>query len=64
MQAASQAISPLYILPNYEVMGLLDDFVNRALTQHKTVESLLPDLQIEMTTQAQAAGYEVTLDIK
>ena len=64
MQAASQAISPLYVLPKYDVMGLLDDVVNRALTQHKTVESLLPDLQTEMTARAQSAGYQVTLDIK
>ncbi len=64
IQAASQAISPLYVLPNYDVMGLLDDFVNRALSQRKTFESLLPDLQTAMTTQAQAAGYEVTLEIK
>jgi len=64
MQAASQAISPLYVLPNYDVMGLLDDFVSRTLSQHKTVESLLPELQTTMTAQAQAAGYEVTLDIK
>jgi ABC-type glycerol-3-phosphate transport system substrate-binding protein len=64
MQAASQAISPLYVLPNYDVMGLLDDFVSRALRQNKTLESLLPDLQTAMMTQAQAAGYEVTIDGK
>jgi len=64
MQAASQAISPLYILPHYDVMGVLDDFVNRALSQKKTLESLLPDLQTAMTAQAKTAGYEVTLDNK
>ncbi len=64
MQTASQAISPLYTLPNYDVMGVLDDFVSRALNQKKTLESLLPDLQEAMTTQAQTAGYEVTLDSK
>jgi len=64
MQTASQAISPLTILPSYDVMGLLDDFVSRALRQNKTIESLLPDLQTEMTAQANAAGYEVTLHDK
>ena len=64
MQAASQAISPLYILPNYDVMDTLNDFVGRTFSQHRTVESLLPELQTTMTAQAQAAGYEVTLDIK
>ena len=64
MQTASQAISPLYELPSYDVMGLLDDFVSRALSQNKTIESLLPDLQTEMTAQAKAAGYEVTLQNK
>jgi multiple sugar transport system substrate-binding protein len=64
MQTASQAISPLYVLPGYDVMGTLDDFVSRALNQKKTLESLLPDLQTEMTTQAEAAGYEVILDDK
>jgi ABC-type glycerol-3-phosphate transport system substrate-binding protein len=64
MQAASQAISPLYTLPNYDVMGVLNDFVSRALRQQKTIESLLPDLQTAMTVQAQAAGYEVTIDSK
>jgi hypothetical protein len=62
MQTASQVISPLYTLPNYDVMGILDDFVSRALSQKKTLESLLPDLQTVMTAQAQAAGYEVILD--
>jgi multiple sugar transport system substrate-binding protein len=64
MQAASQAISPLNTLPNYDVMGVLNDFVGRALGQQKTFESLLPDLQTAMTAQAQAAGYEVTIDSK
>ena len=64
MQTASQAISPLYTLPSYDVMGVLDDFVGRALRQKKTLESLLPDLQTAMTAQAQAAGYDVTLDNK
>jgi multiple sugar transport system substrate-binding protein len=64
MQTASQAISPLCTLPNYDVMGTLDNFVSRALSQKKTLESLLPDLQTAMTTQAQAAGYEVILDDK
>ena len=64
MQAASQAISPLYTLPGYDVMGVLNDFVGRALRQQKTLESLLPDLQAAMTAQAQAAGYVVTLDNK
>jgi multiple sugar transport system substrate-binding protein len=64
MQAASQAISPLYTLPNYDVMGVLNDFVGRALGQQKTLESLLPDLQTAMTARAQAAGYEVTIDGK
>ena len=45
-------------------MGVLNDFVSRALNQKKTLESLLPDLQAAMTVQAQAAGYEVTLDNK
>jgi hypothetical protein len=62
MQAASQAISPLYILPTYDVMGTLDDFVGRALNQKRTLESLLPDLQTAMTAQAEAAGYEVVLE--
>ncbi len=64
MQAASQAISPLNTLPNYDVMGVLNDFVGRALGQQKTLESLLPDLQTAMMAQAQAAGYEVTIDSK
>jgi ABC-type glycerol-3-phosphate transport system substrate-binding protein len=64
MQAASQAISPLYTLPRYDVMGVLNDFVSRALSQKKTLESLLPDLQTAMSAQAQTAGYEVTLDNK
>jgi multiple sugar transport system substrate-binding protein len=64
MQTASQAISPLYVLPTYDVMGTLDDFVSRALNQKRTLESLLPDLQTEMTTQAEAAGYELILDDK
>ena len=64
MQAASQAISPLYALPNYDVMGVLNDFVSRALRQQKTLESMLPDLQAAMAAQAQAAGYEVTIDSK
>jgi hypothetical protein len=45
-------------------MGILDDFVGRALSQQKTFESLLPDLQSAMTAQAQTAGYEVALDNK
>ena len=64
MQAASQAISPLYALPNYDVMGVLNDFVGRAMRQQKTIESILPDLQAAMAAQAQAAGYEVTIDTK
>ena len=64
MQAASQAISPLYTLPSYEMMGVLDDFVSRVLSQQKTLESLLPDLQTAMTAKAKTAGYEVTLDNK
>ena len=64
MQTASQAISPLYTLPGYDVMGVLNDFVSRALNQKKTLESLLPDLQTAMTTLAKTAGYEVILDNK
>jgi len=64
MQAASQEISPLDGLPNYDVMGVLNDFVGRALRQQKTLESLLPDLQTAMTAQAQAAGYAVSIDSK
>jgi ABC-type glycerol-3-phosphate transport system substrate-binding protein len=64
MQTASQAISPLDTLPGYDVMGTLDDFVRRALSQNKTLESLLPDLQTAMTAQARSAGYEMTLDDK
>ena len=64
LQAASQAISPLYSMPGYDVMGVLNDFVGRALSQQKTFESLLPDLQSAMTVQAQTAGYEVVLDNK
>jgi hypothetical protein len=45
-------------------MGVLNDFVGRALGQQKTLESLLPDLQTAMTARAQAAGYEVTIDGK
>ena len=62
MQTASQAISPLYTLPNYDVMAVLNDFVSRALSEKKSLESLLPELQAAMTAQAQAAGYEVILD--
>ncbi len=62
MQTASQAISPLYVLPVYDVMGILDDFVSRALNRKQTLESLLPDLQTEMTARAEAAGYEVVLE--
>ena len=62
MQAASQAISPLYTLPSYDVMGTLGDFVSRAQSQKKTLESLLPDLQTAMTAQAETAGYEVVLN--
>jgi ABC-type glycerol-3-phosphate transport system substrate-binding protein len=61
MQTASQAISPLYVLPTYDVMGALDDFVSRALSRKQTLESLLPDLQTEMTARAEAAGYTVVL---
>ncbi len=64
MQTASQAISPLYTLPLYDVMGVLDSFVSRALSQNKTLEILLPDLQTAMTAQAQTAGYAVTVDNK
>ena len=64
IQTASQAISSLYTFPSYDVMGVLNDFVNRALTQKKTLESLLPYLQTAMTAQAQTAGYEVTLENK
>jgi ABC-type glycerol-3-phosphate transport system substrate-binding protein len=64
MQIASQAISPLYRLPGYDVMGVLNDFVGQALDQKKTLESLLPDLQTAMTTLARTAGYEVILDNK
>lgn len=62
MQTASQAISPLYALPVYDVMGILEDFVSRALREQKTVEGLLPDLQTEMTARAEAAGYKVVLE--
>jgi multiple sugar transport system substrate-binding protein len=62
MQAASQAISPLDTLPGYDVMGTLGDFVSRALSQKKTLVSLLPDLQTAMTAQAETAGYEVVLN--
>ncbi len=61
MQTASQAISPLYTLPGYDVMGVLNDFVSRALTQKNTFEILLPDLQSAMTAQAQKAAYEVMI---
>jgi ABC-type glycerol-3-phosphate transport system substrate-binding protein len=64
MQTASQAISPLDTLPGYDVMAILDAFVGRALREKKTVESLLPDLQVTMTDQAEAAGYEVAVDLK
>ncbi len=64
MQTASQAISPLYTLPGYDVMGLLNDFVSRALSQGKTLESLLPDLQTAMTSLAKTNGYEVTIENK
>jgi ABC-type glycerol-3-phosphate transport system substrate-binding protein len=64
MQTASQAISPLYTLPGYDVMGVLNDFVGRALNQNRTLESLLPDLQTAMTTLAKTTGYEVLLDNK
>jgi ABC-type glycerol-3-phosphate transport system substrate-binding protein len=64
MQTASQAISPLYTLPSYDVMGVLGDFVSRALSQNETLESLLPDLQAAMTAKAQTAGYAVTVDNK
>jgi ABC-type glycerol-3-phosphate transport system substrate-binding protein len=64
MQSASQAISPLYTFPGYDVMGVLNDFVSRALSQKKTLESLLPDLQTAMEAQALAAGYEVTAENK
>jgi ABC-type glycerol-3-phosphate transport system substrate-binding protein len=64
MQVASQLISPLYTLPDYDVMGVLSDFVNRALRQNRSLESLLPGLQSAMAVQAQAAGYEVTLENK
>jgi ABC-type glycerol-3-phosphate transport system substrate-binding protein len=62
MQTASQAISPLYTLPGYAVMGVLNDFVKRALDEKKTLESLLPDLQTVMMSQAQMAGYEVIVE--
>ena len=62
MQTASQAISPLYTLPGYDVMGTLGDFVSRALSQKTTLQSLLPDLQTAMTAQAEMAGYEVVLN--
>jgi ABC-type glycerol-3-phosphate transport system substrate-binding protein len=64
MQAASQAISPLYVLPAYDVMGVLDDFVGRALSRKQTLESLLPELQTAMTARAEAAGYEVVLELE
>jgi len=64
MQAASQAISPSYVLPAYDVMGTLDDFVSRALSENRTIESLLPEIQAEMTARAEAAGYEVVLEEK
>jgi ABC-type glycerol-3-phosphate transport system substrate-binding protein len=64
MQTASLAISPLYTLPSYDVMGVLDEFVRHALSQKKTLESLLPDLQTAMTAQAKTAGYEVIIDSK
>jgi ABC-type glycerol-3-phosphate transport system substrate-binding protein len=62
MQTASQAISPLYVLPTFDVMGTLDEFVSRALSRGQTLESLLPGLQTEMTARAEAAGYEVVLE--
>jgi multiple sugar transport system substrate-binding protein len=61
MQAASQEISPLYTLPSYDVMAVLGEYVGRALSQGKTIESLLPDLQSAMVAQATAAGYQVTI---
>jgi ABC-type glycerol-3-phosphate transport system substrate-binding protein len=64
MQTASQAISPLYTLPGYDVMGILNDFVSRALSHGKTLESLLPDLQMAMTSLAKTNGYEVTIENK
>ena len=62
MEAASREISPLYTLPSYDVMAVLGEYVGRALSQGKTIESLLPDLQSAMVAKATAAGYEVTLD--
>ena len=64
MQTASQSISPLDASPGYDVMGTLGDFVSNALSQKKTLESLLPELQTAMTAQAKAAGYEVILENK
>lgn len=64
MQTASQTISPLDASPGYDVMGTLGDFVSSALSRKKTLESLLPELQTAMTTQAEAAGYEVILENK
>jgi ABC-type glycerol-3-phosphate transport system substrate-binding protein len=62
MRTASQAISPLYTLPAYDVMGTLGDFVSRALSEKKTLQSLLPDLQTAMSAEAKKAGYDVVLD--
>ncbi len=62
MQTASQAISPLYTLPGYDVMGTMGKFVSRALSEKTTLQSLLPDLQTAMTTQAEMAGYEVVVN--
>ncbi len=62
MQKGSLAISPLFTLPNYDVMGVLGDAVRRALNQKKTLESLLPELQAAMVAKAEAASYEVKAD--
>ena len=64
MQSASQAISPLFTAPRFDVMGILGDFVGRALSEKKPFEGYLPDLQVKMTAQAEAAGYQVVTDVK
>ena len=64
MQAASQAISPLFTLPNYDVMGILENFVGQSIREKRSLVSLLPELQAKMTAQAEAAGYSVEVETK
>jgi len=59
MEAASQAISPLFTMPDYDAIDILNDFVARILRQKLTLESQLPTLDAAMTVRAKQAGYEV-----